>query len=71
MIIKTNKHCYFCATNAVIVDYKDTQMLKKFITPQAKINRKKKTGTCSLHQRKLSQAIKRARFLGIMPYVSR
>lgn len=66
-----NKHCYFCATNAVVIDYKDTQMLKKFVTPQAKITRKRKTGVCSLHQRKLAQAIKRARYLGIMPYVSR
>jgi len=65
------KQCYFCAANIKVIDYKDTAQLKKFITPQAQISRKRKTGTCALHQRKLAEAIKRARFLGLLPFVSR
>ena len=65
------KQCYFCATNAVVIDYKNAEMLRKFITPQAQITKKQKNGTCALHQRKLAEAIKRARFLGLVPYVSR
>ncbi|OGF63552.1 30S ribosomal protein S18 [Candidatus Giovannonibacteria bacterium RIFCSPLOWO2_01_FULL_44_40] len=66
-----SKQCYFCAANIKVVDFKDSQMLRKFMTPQAQIVPRKKTGACSLHQRKLATAIKRARFLGLAPYVSR
>ncbi|OGF48985.1 30S ribosomal protein S18 [Candidatus Giovannonibacteria bacterium RIFCSPLOWO2_12_FULL_44_25] len=66
-----SKQCYFCAANIKVVDFKDSQMLRKFMTPQAQITRRRKTGTCALHQRKLGEAIKRARFLGLAPYVSR
>jgi len=70
MAIKA-KQCYFCAANIKLVDFKDTQTLRKFMTPQAQIARRRKTGTCSLHQRRLAQAIKRARHLGLAPFVSR
>lgn len=71
MAINKTKQCYFCAANINLVDFKDAQMLRKFMTPQAQIARRRKTGACSLHQRKLAQAIKRARNLGLAPYISR
>ncbi|QQG42496.1 MAG: 30S ribosomal protein S18 [Candidatus Giovannonibacteria bacterium] len=66
-----SKQCYFCAANIKVVDFKDSQMLRKFMTPQAQIQGRKKTGACSLHQRKLSKAIKRARQMGFAPFISR
>ncbi len=53
------------------VDYKDVDLLKRFVSAQAKIIDPKHTGVCASHQRKLSQAIKRARFLGLVPFVRR
>ncbi len=65
------KQCYFCAANVQAVDFKDTQFLWKFLTPQAQIIKRRKTGTCMLHQRQLTQAIKRARFLGLVPFTTK
>ena len=67
---KAPKICYF-SSNDVAIDYKDVITLKMFITPQAKIVPSRRTGTKSNHQRNLSKAIKRARFLSIIPYVTR
>ncbi|MFA6338492.1 MAG: 30S ribosomal protein S18 [Candidatus Paceibacterota bacterium] len=57
--------------NLIYVDYKDTEMLKHFINPNARIMSKRKTSTGAKNQRKISLAIKRARFLGLLPYISR
>jgi len=62
------KQCYFCSRNLKEIDYKDVALLSKFISLQGKIYPRKKTRVCSKHQRKLAQAIKRARFLGLLPY---
>src|SRR3989338_5740510 len=51
-----SKQCYFCAANLKVVDFRDSVLLKKFMTPQGKISVKRKTGACSLHQRKPSAA---------------
>lgn len=67
----TKKQCYFCAANIKAVDFKDTEMIWKFLTPQAQIVRRRRTGTCSLHQRALAEAIKRARFLALVPFTTR
>lgn len=69
--IGPKKQCYFCTTNLQRVDYKDPDTLRKFITPQAQIVRRRRSGTCALHQRVLSEAIKRARFLGLVPFTTR
>lgn len=53
------------------VDYKDVDTLKKFLTTHARIQSRKRTGVSAKFQRELSQAVKRARFLGLLPYVSR
>ncbi len=60
--------CYFCQRNIKEIDYKNTKLLTKFTSGLAKIRAKKRTGVCSSHQRRLSQAIKRARFLGLLAY---
>jgi len=63
--------CYFTANNIKHVDYKDVELLKKFINPHARILKGKTGAVCAKHQRGLSNAIKRARFMGLLPYVSR
>ncbi len=66
-----NKQCYFSQNNIKYIDYKDTELLKKFLNPHARILSKKRTGVSTEYQKKLSMAVKRARFMGLLPYVSR
>ncbi|HBM45877.1 TPA: 30S ribosomal protein S18 [Patescibacteria group bacterium] len=65
------KQCHFCVNNVKSIDYKDTEALARFLSPHSSILRSWRTSTCSRHQRKTATAIKRARFLGLLPYVSR
>lgn len=67
MLIK-KKNCHFCKKQARYIDYKDP-ILSNFITEKGKIHSPRVTGICSLHQRMLAQAIKRARSLALLPYV--
>jgi small subunit ribosomal protein S18 len=67
--IKKDKQCYFCVNNIAEVDYKDTQTLRKFLSAYMKILPKKRTGTCSKHQRKLAIAIKRSRIIALLPFI--
>lgn len=53
------------------IDYKDVDTLREFLTPHARIQSRRRSGVASHHQRALALAIKRARFLGLLPYVSR
>jgi len=66
-----SKVCYFSENNIKHIDYKDVETLKKFITPHARLNGTRKTGVSSKMQRKLATAIKRARFMALMPYIAR
>jgi small subunit ribosomal protein S18 len=66
--MKKTKQCLFCSQNIDYIDYKEVNLLRRFISSQGKIISPIHTGTCSTHQRKLSQAIKRARFMGLLPY---
>ncbi len=59
----------FCLANASSINYKDTNMLKRYLSSFGKIVARKRSGVCMWHQRKLAQAIKRARFMGLLPYV--
>jgi small subunit ribosomal protein S18 len=65
------KKNYFKENKIEYIDYKDVETLKKFLTPHARIQSRKRSGVLSVNQRELAQAIKRARFLGLLPYVSR
>ena len=62
--------CGFCAEKVEYIDYKDVNKLKRYISERAKIVPRRMTGVCSKHQRHLTTAIKRARHLAMMPYVS-
>lgn len=63
------KVCKFCQDKISEIDYKDISKLKRYISGRGKILPKFTTGTCLKHQRVLSRAIKRARFIGLLPYI--
>jgi small subunit ribosomal protein S18 len=69
--MKRKEQCFFCSQNAGDIDYKETELIRRFVSSQAKIIDPVHTGTCSKHQRLLARAIKRARFMGLLPYVRR
>lgn len=64
------KVCNFCVEKSEFIDYKDTAKLRRFISERAKILPRRVTGTCAKHQRELTIAIKRARQLALLPYIS-
>jgi len=68
--IRKGKQCFFCLNNVREIDYKDVNLLRRFINSYGKILPKKRTGTCSRHQRQLATAIKRARVMAILPFVN-
>jgi small subunit ribosomal protein S18 len=65
---RRRKVCIFCG-NTAVVDYKDVNLLRKFVSERGKILPRRITGNCAKHQRELTTAIKRARHLALMPYV--
>ncbi len=64
------KVCYFTKNKIKYIDYKDVELLKKFISPNGKITPRRITGTSAKYQRQLAIAIKRARFLALLPFVA-
>ena len=64
------KVCYFTKNNVQYIDYKDTELLKKFISANGKIIPRRVTGTSAKYQRELAVAIKRARQMALLPYVA-
>ena len=64
------KVCYFTKNNITHIDYKDTELLKRFISERGKILPRRVTGTCAKYQRQLAVAIKRSRQMALLPYVS-
>ena len=67
---RRKKVCYFCANHVDYIDYKDVELLKRYISEKGKILPRRVTGTCAKHQRTLTVAIKRARIMGLLPFVS-
>jgi small subunit ribosomal protein S18 len=63
------KICQFCVDKNIPIDYKQVDMLHRFVTEEGKIRPRRQTGTCAKHQRVLAVAIKRARHLAFLPYV--
>ena len=64
------KVCMFCADKNLVIDYKDADKLKKFVSEKGKILPRRVTGLCAKHQRKVTTDIKRARHIGLLPYTA-
>ncbi|MDD2628099.1 MAG: 30S ribosomal protein S18 [Clostridia bacterium] len=62
------KICIYCANKEEVIDYKDLESLKKFVSDKGKILPRRATGACAKHQRKVTEAIKRARTIALLPY---
>ena len=67
---RRRKVCQFCADKVESIDYKDTAKLRKFVSDRGKILPRRMTGTCAAHQRELTEAIKRARHIALLPYTA-
>ena len=65
------KQCYFNQHNIKFIDYKDTEILSKFLNPHGRILSRSQTGVSAKYQRQLSLAVKRARYMGLLPYVAK
>ena len=68
--MRRKKVCQFCADKTETIDYKDVEKLKKYVTERGKILPKRITGTCAVHQREVTRAIKRARIVALLPYTA-
>lgn len=67
---KRKKVCYFTSNNITRIDYKDTDLLKKFISERGKILPRRVTGTSAKWQRRLTIAVKRARIMALIPFTA-
>lgn len=65
------KKCFYCVHNIAFVDYRDVQVLRRFVSSYLKIAPRRRSGLCALHQRKVARAIKQARIAGLMGYMPR
>ena len=64
------KVCIFCKNKNQVIDYKDVEFLKKFVSPNGKISPRRVTGTCAKHQREVAVAIKNARVMALLPFIA-
>jgi len=67
---RRKKVCFFCANHIDHVDYKDIDLLKRYISEKGKILPRRVTGTCAKHQRTLTAGIKRARIMALIPFTA-
>jgi len=63
------KSCRFCLDKTEVIDYKDVMRMRRFVTEKGKIMPNRLTGNCAKHQRKIAIAVKRARYVALLPYV--
>lgn len=68
-ILQQEKYCNFCVNQHLVIDYKNTDLLKKYVSSFGKITPRKRNGLCAKHQRKIAQEIKRARVMALLPFV--
>ena len=68
--VPKRKVCFFCANKNEVIDYKNPEKLRNYVSDRAKIDPRRRTGTCAKHQRALATAIKRARHLALLPFTS-
>ena len=68
-VFSRRRACRFCTDKEVVIDNKDAKTLKNFVTERGKIVPRRIYGTCAKHQRQLTEAVKRARQLALLPYM--
>ncbi len=68
--MRRKKVCQFCADKAEVIDYKDVEKLRRYVTERGKILPRRITGTCAMHQRAVTTAVKRARIVALLPYIA-
>ena len=68
--MRRKKVCQFCADKTEAIDFKEVDKLRKYVTDRGKILPKRITGTCAVHQREVTRAIKRARMVALLPYTA-
>ncbi len=68
--MRRRKVCQFCTDKTETIDYKEVDKLRKYVTDRGKILPKRITGTCAIHQREVTKAIKRARIVALLPYTA-
>lgn len=68
---RKKRYCQFCADKVSYVDYKDINLLRKFLSERSKIRARRVTGNCSQHQRLVATAVKNAREMALLPYTAR
>ena len=66
--MKRRRACYFCVNKINVIDYKKIDLFDRFVTDRGKIYPRRNSGICAKHQRVFAQAIKRARYIGLVPY---
>lgn len=66
--VRRPRLCQFCAEKMTSLDYKQSEVLKRYVTEQGKIRSRRETGTCAKHQRILARAVKRARHMALLPF---
>lgn len=62
--------CQFCTDKSVVIDYKQADLLRRYVSEDGKIRPRRQTGACAKHQREMARAIKRARHLALLPFTS-
>ena len=68
--LRRRKVCSFCVDKVEVIDYKDVAKLRRYMSERGKILPRRMTGTCAKHQRQLTEAIKRARHIALLPYTA-
>ncbi len=71
LLVPIKKVCYFCSEGIQYIDYKNIRMLRRYLSRYMKIEPRRRTGTCTKHQRNLATALKRARHLGLLPFTNK
>lgn len=64
------KICQFCSDKDAVINYKDVDLLRRYVMEDGKIRPRRQTGTCAKHQRAIAAAVKKARFIALLPFVS-
>jgi len=66
-----DRYCNFCVNKHLAADYKNTNLLKRYVSSFGKIVSSKRSGLCAMHQRKISAEIKRARVMALLPFIQK